>query len=102
MTEESAEVIDSLLEFALSGIGIADELEKQRVSASFTDVLIVVCAAVNGDVLMPPEKARELVSNTRRAGELIKNLRATANATSGRIFSDSRVVDLMSEQRAAG
>ena len=53
------------------------------------------------DVVMPAKKAGQRVRNPRNASHSIKNYGATANAMSGRIFGDSRVVDLMAQKRAS-
>lgn len=102
VAKEPAEVVDSLPEFVMTGIGVAGQLEKQRVSASLADVFIVSCAAGNDDVLMPAEKAGQRMSNSRNAAAPIKNYYPTASAMRGRLVIDCRVVDFMAQERASG
>lgn len=56
MAKDSACIVDSFLEFAEAGVRVASYLEQQRMSAFFADVLMVVCACGNRDVLMLAEK----------------------------------------------
>jgi hypothetical protein len=57
MPEDSAAVVNPLLEIDMTGIRVAVQLKKQRVSTSFADVFIVSRALSNHHVMMPAEKA---------------------------------------------
>ena len=85
MTEEPAEVINFLLEFVLRGIRIVTYLEKQRVAASFTDVLMVFVTLPKGDVVVTAEKARERMRDSGDPRTLLKNCCATSSARRARL-----------------
>ena len=53
MSKEPAPVINLLLKFAVPGIRIARDREKQRVSAPFANVFIVGCPLSDRDVVVP-------------------------------------------------
>jgi hypothetical protein len=56
MAKESTSIVDSFPEFAGAGVSVTSYLKQQRMSAFFADVLMVVCACGNPDVLMLAEK----------------------------------------------
>jgi hypothetical protein len=53
MSKEPAPVVNFLLEFAIAGIRIAGDREKQRMSAAFTNVFIVGGPAGHLDIMVP-------------------------------------------------
>jgi hypothetical protein len=100
VAKEPAPIVNFLLESIIPGIRVAGQLEKQRVSTSFTDVFIMARALGNRDVMMPAEKAGKRVGNSGNAVAPFKNGGATASATRVRVSGDSGVVDFMAEERA--
>ena len=100
MAKEPAGVVNSFFEFVTAAIWVAGKLEKQRVSTSFADVLIMGCASGNRDVVMPAEKTGQRMSNAGNGVALIKNCGTAAIATRASVFGDSRVVDFMAKERA--
>jgi hypothetical protein len=64
MSKEPAPVVNLFLEFAIAGIGIASDREKQRMAAPFANVFIVVCSMGNRDIMMPTQETGERVSNS--------------------------------------
>jgi len=102
MTQEPADVVDFLFEFVVAGIRVGTEFEKQRVAASFTDVLIVLCTPPTDDVVVPAEKARKRMSDSGGRWALIKNCCTASNAGRAGFPGNSRVIDLVAQECAFG
>jgi len=69
--------------------------------APLADVLIVICAPANRDVMMPAEKTGKSMSNPWRRLTRIKYCRPTALTECFGIFCDSGVVNFMPQQRTS-
>src|SRR5215467_2625524 len=95
MTHESTDIVDFLFEFAMVGIRVGTHLEEQRVSASFTDVLIMLCPLTTGDVAVPAEKARKRMSDARARWAMIKNCCTASDARRAGFTGNSRVIDFV-------
>jgi len=72
------------------------------VAAFFTDVLIVFRPLPKGDVLVPAEKAGKRVSDSGDRGTQIKNCCAASSARREGVSRNSRVIDLVAQERASG
>ena len=102
MAQQAADVADFLFEFVVAGIRVGTELEKQRVAASFTDILIVFCTLPTKDIVVPAEKAGKRMSDAGDRWALIKNCCTASNAGRAGFPGNSRVIDFVAQERAFG
>ena len=64
MAQQAADVVDFLLELVVAGMRVGAQLEKQRVAASLTDILIVFRTLPTDDIVVPAEKAGKRMSKS--------------------------------------
>ena len=71
-------------------------------TASFTDVLIVLRTLPTGDVVVPAKKARKRMSDSGDLWALIKNCYKASNARRAGFLGNSRVIDSVAQESAFG